>query len=286
MKINIIGGTGVVGNGISQILKLKHDVSIFDSKCFDVPTLRYLDDIFNCDCLIHAGGVTDEEVYENFDKALHRATISTNYLIEGCLKNGCKKFVYISTVHVYGNLMGLLSSKSLPKPKSNYSLFHLFTEGLFKKLDNSCSVDTLILRIPTIYGYPLHKSKINRALLIPYDFPNQLIEKGVINLNTAGLQKRNFCSNLKLGLIVSNWLKGDCSVISNVNGEITMSVRDFALDCISIYHNLTGIMGKLVCNQINLQQTIDDFEIETTIDVKEPLKLTDFIEDYIKLKIH
>jgi nucleoside-diphosphate-sugar epimerase len=181
--------------------------------------------------------------------------------------------------------MGLLSSKSLPEPKSNYALLHLFTEELFKKLDNSCSAITLILRIPTIYGYPLHKNKIKRALLIPYDFPNQLIEKGVIKLNTAGLQKRNFCSNLKLGLIVSNWLKDDCSIISNVKGESTKSVRDFALDCISIYNNLTGNTGKLVCNQTNLQQPIDDFEIEVTIDDKEPFKLTDFIEDYFKLKI-
>lgn len=283
MKISLIGGSGVVGNGIFQILRHGHDVECFDSKCFDYKDLKYIDErIFNCDCLIHAGGVTDEEAYLNFENALFRASIASNNLINQCLKNGCTKFIYISSIHVYGDLQGRLSSELLPHPKSNYALCHLFTESIFRKLSHNNKLKSLVLRVPTVYGFPADINKINRKNLIPYDFPRQLVEKGRIELNSNGLQMRNFCSNLKIGNIVDKWLKDGSTSLSNANGDETLNVRDFAYACIDSYMNITGKKGVVSWKEDDIEANSDDFELVALINEKETLSLLAFLDGYIK----
>jgi UDP-glucose 4-epimerase len=283
MKISLIGGSGVVGNGIFQILRHGHDVKCFDSKCFDFKELKYIDEkIFDCDCLIHAGGVTDEEANLNFDNALYRSSFSSNDLINQCLKNGCTKFIYISSIHVYGDLKGRLSCELLPHPKSNYALCHLFTESIFRKLCHNNKLKSLVLRVPTVYGFPADINKINRKNLIPFDFPRQLVEKGRIELNSNGLQKRNFCSNFKIGNIVDKWLKGESTSLSNVNGDETLIVRDFAYACIDSYMNITGKKGIVSWKEDGHDTNLDDFELFSSINEKETFSLLAFLDGYIK----
>ena len=283
MKISLIGGSGVVGNGIYQILRQGHDIKCFDSKSFDFKNLKYIDQkIFNCDCLIHAGGVTDEEANMNFENALYRSSLSSSDLINQCLKNGCTKFIYISSIHVYGDLQGRLSCDLLPHPKSNYALCHLITESLFRNLSHNKKLKSLVLRIPTVYGFPADINKINRKHLIPFDFPRQLVDKGLIELNSSGLQKRNFSSNFKIGHIINRWLKDGSTNLLNVNGDETLNVRDFAHACINAYTNITGKNGNLSWKENNVNTSIDDFELSSTINVNETFSISEFLEQYIK----
>lgn len=283
MIVNILGGKGVVGNGIFEALEKTYQVNRFGTTSFNNRTLQYDDEaIYHCDCLIHAAGVTDEEVKSDPERAMVRATVAVTDLIEKCRKNGCRYFVYISSVHVYGDIEGVINELSIPNPKTHYGICHLFTEALFHKLSYEEGINCLILRVPTIYGYPYDLEKLNRPTLIPYDFPRQLVTTQKIELKSSGLQNRNFCSNRKVGQIVNSWLKSDMQgcVLSNVNGDYSINVRTFSQQCISAYQKLTGKEAKLYYKEES-EETHPLLSITAILDEPELLTLDSFIEEYL-----
>lgn len=283
MIINIIGGKGVVGNGIYKALDHVHHVNRFGTSSFNIHTLKYDDDtIYHCDCLIHAAGVTDEEVKADPEKAMIRATVAVTDLIRKCQDNGCRYFVYISSVHVYGDIEGVINESSIPNPKTHYGICHLFTEAIFNKLSYESGISCLILRVPTIYGYPADLEKLNRPALIPYDFPRQLVTTQKIELKSSGLQNRNFCSNEKVGKIIKKWLNSEKQgcILSNVNGDYSINVRAFSQQCIRHYKELTGKEGQLFYKEEN-EEDHPLLSITAKLDEPEVLTLDTFIKEYI-----
>jgi nucleoside-diphosphate-sugar epimerase len=155
MKINIIGGNGLVGNGIASALAKNHDIRVFGSSDFDRSTLKFkTSDVFDCDLFIHAAGITDEQVSNDYDHAVFKSNDFIRYIVDGLGKTGCSQIVYISTIHVFGNLNRDLCEKTFCSPLSKYSELHHKTERLFEKLIGKYSMNYLTLRVPTIYGFP------------------------------------------------------------------------------------------------------------------------------------
>ena len=249
MKISIIGGTGTVGHGIYSNLSRDHDVSVFGSDDFDNDSLEYKkNSVFECDVFIHAAGITDELVVENLDSAVFKANTFVNYLVDNLKKSGCSHIIYISTIHVFGDLSKEVSHNVCSDPRSIYSLLHYNTERMFQILLENTGVKFLCLRVPTIYGFAKDKGKLNRPNIIQFGFPLSLLENDFIKLKSSGNQYRLFASNFKVGAIVNKWIgdnNKDQYLIDVVQGT-NITVKDFAKSCIGVFSLLTSRRAQLI----------------------------------------
>jgi nucleoside-diphosphate-sugar epimerase len=253
VRIKIMGGNGVVGFGIRTALSGLNAVSISGRESYDVEAGRYSSSALSeCDCLVHAAGVTDEEVASDQRMAIQRATAAAIELFDEAARAGCTHLVYASSMHVYGPLINtgaVIDERVCPTPGNVYGFCHLATEWALRHVAAKHGLNGLIVRLGAVYGFPAPGSRINRLQLVPYDFPSQLIEDQTIVLKTTGDQRRSFCSNAHVGQLVSDWLGKAAHTsgltVENVRGEATMSVREFAHVCAAVYESVTGRRGEV-----------------------------------------
>ena len=288
MKINILGGYGLVGNGIFLALSEFYDVKIFNSTVFDKNKFEFNDlTLFNCDIFIHAAGVTDEEVASNFNFSILKSTKFINLICSELEKQQCSKIVYISTIHIFGNLNRKIALNSIPNPSTCYSLFHYCAEKIFEFNTNRSSkkIKLLILRVPTIYGFPKNLEQINRPSIIQFSFPLSLIHTNQIVLKTNGLQYRLFASNIKVGNFIKNWINSDIkSIITKftLNG-LNLTVLEFSNLCLARYkiRNPTNAKIKVVSPSVT-NDTFSPINVETIHDIDEPFELVEYLDLFFK----
>ena len=96
------------------------------------------------------------------------------------------------------------------------------------------------MRPGAVYGFPKNRYKLNRFKLIPYSFPISLYKNDKILLKSSGDQMRSFCSNKDIGKRVYNWFKNKNkkSILSNISGDKTYSVKDFGFICTKIFKKI------------------------------------------------
>lgn len=175
MKYLITGGKGFIGSHIAtRLLKEGHKVVLLDNAygghgnpaCFYWHNNRYL----------LAADVADPETYKylvmkepGFDAVLHLAAqpsaaisfedpvvdmhsnlYGTLLLLQWCIAKKVERFVFASTMGVYGTHLEAVNEKVHCRPQSFYGVNKLASEGyvrLFRKW-----INTTILRLFTVYG--------------------------------------------------------------------------------------------------------------------------------------
>jgi len=186
--------------------------------------------------LIHAAGITDEELAHDPVQAWRRGTQHTAALVEAALRGGIRRFVYISTAHVYGPLEGDITEARPVNPLGDYALLHYDAEQIFRRAMLKSGADLLILRPCAVYGLPPDIGRFKRWSLIPFSFPRELLDTGAITLKSSGEQKRNFVSARGIaaeaaGFLAEPFQAGRCRV-QNPLGPDDLSVYDFAQLCV------------------------------------------------------
>ena len=284
MKICILGSSGVVGYGIKKNLS-RHQITSLNSKFYNFKNKSYKIEKINkkIDLFVHAGGVFDEEVKKNKSLALRRASENTIQLLNKLLKLECKYFVYISSLRIYDEKDNFLKENQTPIILNDfYKLCHYITERIFINFCKNYKKTYLILRPGAVYGFS--EKKINRKNLIPYSFPNELIKSKSITLKSSGQQFRNFCSNDDIGKLVSKWIssKKKKSLITNMRGNDTLKVIDFAKLCSKIFRKISKKKCKIIINSKNTKK-FKKLNIHQFYKIKTTNRVEKFIIDYIKL---
>ena len=101
-----------------------------------------------------------------------------------------KQFIYISTIHVYGeNLSGIVDENTKLNPVGNYAITKVMAEIL--SFSKNPDVKTIILRLSNAFGAP-YNLDANCWSLFFNDLCKQLIQNK--NIKSNGTQKRNFIS--------------------------------------------------------------------------------------------
>ncbi|BCA85003.1 UDP-glucose 4-epimerase [Enterococcus saigonensis] len=148
-RILITGKNSYVGNSFIEYLKyFSHD--------FFVNSLNMKDDNWknfefsNYDIVIHLAAIVhskekDESLYYRVNRDLAYETAKMAKI------SGVKQFIYFSTMAVYGNSVGHISSKTPLVPQNPYGKSKLEGEKLISSL-NDDDFKVVILRPPMIYG--------------------------------------------------------------------------------------------------------------------------------------
>ncbi len=288
MKILLLGSNGVIGNGIYLSLKNKKIIRL-NSEGYNHKLNKYkLSKFKKCDYFIHAAGVTEEEIKKyGSNHAIKRATKSTVELLQFIVNLGCKNIIYISTLRLYSEKSITLSEKKTRlHVNDNYKLCHFKTENIFKDISKKKKINYLILRPGAVYGFPFKKKKFNRLKLIPYSFPIELYFKNKITLKSSGVQMRNFCQNQDIGKRILYWIndKKKNNTISNVSGDLTTSVLDFAFLCQKVFQSIFKKKCQIIIPKKNKKNLIKKkLNVNEVIKTKNNGNIKKFLKDFFLL---
>jgi UDP-glucose 4-epimerase len=104
------------------------------------------------DILVHIGAFTPKSGLEANDIEKSNSNInSTKYLIDN-LPSFPSKFIFLSTLDVYGKVEGIISEDILPNPITLYGWSKLYCEKMIENWAKENDVIIQILRIGHIYG--------------------------------------------------------------------------------------------------------------------------------------
>ena len=184
------------------------------------------------DLCIHAASFNEHFLEDYAKKALLINTLGTRNLLEALCVHGVKKFIYMSTFHVYGANAGLITEETPLFPKNDYATTHLCAEYYVKQFAFTCKLDYTIFRLTNSYGCPLN-IKTDKWYLVLNDLVKSAHEYGKITLKTNGKAQRDFI-----------WMGDVCRIV-----EASLSFQESATYNLSLGKSFKIIdLAKMVKN--------------------------------------
>jgi UDP-glucose 4-epimerase len=110
----------------------------------------------------------------------------TAQVVDAVEQSGVKKFIFSSSVSVYGSSEQSVSVADMPNPKTYYGISKMRAEEHVQRL--SGKVETYILRLGNVYGYSknIRMQAVINKMMFEANFRNR------IQINGSGHQKRAF----------------------------------------------------------------------------------------------
>ena len=171
-KYLVTGGAGFLGSCIAKkLLEDGHEIWIIDNlrtgyvanvpnaavfiqgDCSDQQTIDKLGfEVF--DAIFHIAGQSSGEIsFENPVYDINSNTVSSLVLLDFAKKTNCLRFIYASTMSVYGDIIGEYAHEELPsRPKSFYAVGKLATESYLRIYSETNNINFTALRYFNIYG--------------------------------------------------------------------------------------------------------------------------------------
>ena len=245
MKILITGGLGYVGSYLTEYFCNRGDEVFVLSKSTDkhLDGLNYrfiqaditdVNDLRkklteNFDYCLHTASLNDSFIDDYPQKALEVNAMGTRNLIDTLVNRDLKKFIYFSTVHVYGVREGKIDESTIPNPINDYAITHLFGEYYIKQFHQTHQLPYVILRLTNSYAAPWQLNS-TKWYLVLNDLTKMAYENKEIVLTSNGQISRDFI-----------WMGDVCQIIEqiifsknavnetfNVGSEKTYEIIDIA----------------------------------------------------------
>ena len=211
MQVLITGGLGYLGGRLASHLMYK-DYKVFvgtrkgiksvkdplsdaipiqmdwkDPESLELATSRV-------DVVIHAAGMSSQVCSENPPKAFEVNGLNTAKILDAAIANGVRRFIYLSTVHVYKSpLEGDIDENTLPTNLHPYATSKLAGETVVLNAKKMGKINGIVLRLSNGSGHPIfHETKCWHLVL--NDLCRQSIEKRELFLHSEKSIERNFVS--------------------------------------------------------------------------------------------
>lgn len=205
----VTGGAGFIGSQLAQSLVADgHKVVVVDNLSTgymknippkavfikgDIADPMIIDKLYahSFEAIFHIAGQSSGEVsFENPIYDLQTNTQSTLLLLKLCRETSCKKFVYASTMSVYGDQKQLpVSEGDIPMPKSFYGVGKLASEHYLRIYANF-GIATAALRLFNVYGPGQNMENLKQGMVSI--FLAQAINNNHIHVKGAAERFRDF----------------------------------------------------------------------------------------------
>lgn len=222
MRILITGGFGLIGARLGQYLhQLGHQVILGSRNARNPPDwlpqveIAYTDwsDDYSLeeicrkvDVAVHAAGMNAQNCAINPVAALEFNGLATARLLGAASRAGVKRFVYLSTAHVYASpLMGTITEETCPRNLHPYATSHLAGENVVLGASRLEQIEGVVLRLSNAFGPPMQK-ETDCWMLLVNDLCRQAIETGSLTLRSASLQRRDFVTLQNVCRAISHML--------------------------------------------------------------------------------
>lgn len=153
-------------------------------------------------------------------------------LVRAAENAGVRRFVYLSTAHVYGRpLAGLITEESPTRPAETYAGSHKAAEDFVLYGRRPGAMEAVVLRLSNGTGYPV-AAAVQRWTLLVNDLCRQAVERGFVELKSAGLQYRDFICLSDAARAVEHVVELDSAQLGggvfNLGGKASMTVMQMA----------------------------------------------------------
>ena len=144
------------------------------------------------ECVIHLAGPDAHTPLKTSNQMIKNHVGFTKNLVMSAITHNIKKFIYFSTIHVYGkNLNGLVTEHTKPLPIYPFAKAHLKAEEIIQSDDSN--IETMVLRCSNTFGVPYFEN-IKCWNLVMNDLCKSAIDNRRLILNSSGQQYRDFIS--------------------------------------------------------------------------------------------
>jgi UDP-glucose 4-epimerase len=250
INILITGACGYVGARISKYLAEKgHKITAFDS--FDPSAYSQWTSLMEN---IVIGDIRNEDTIleltkNKFDVAIHLISLdhskskkNPNYvssvnvlptwnLLDNLTQKGLKKFIYFSTIHVYGNLPNeRITENKQSKPLNEYGLTHLLSEHICNYYNTKSKTECINVRLSNSYGSPIFKQNSCWWLVIN-ELCKTAMENNEIRLKSNGSPQRDFIHLDDVSRAVNVMINNKNMFVDNIlhiSSGVTMSISELA----------------------------------------------------------
>ncbi|MBI9082644.1 MAG: NAD-dependent epimerase/dehydratase family protein [Desulfobacterales bacterium] len=121
--------------------------------------------------VLHLAGQSSGEIsHESPINDLDINTKATILLAQWAARRECKRFLYTSTVSVYGDGVGgaAMSEQDPPRPKSFYACSKLASENYLKVFGGACGMDATTFRLFNAYGPGQNMDNMKQGMVSIY----------------------------------------------------------------------------------------------------------------------
>lgn len=189
MNYLVTGGAGFIGSVIAKkLIEQGHTITVMDNLSTgyisnlpkeanfiqgDIAEIATIEKLVNIkfDAILHIAGQSSGEIsFEDPVYDLNCNTTSTLRLLAYAKKTGCKRFIYASTMSVYGEQKGKeqFSENDTTNPKSFYAVGKLGSEDYMKIYKQQYGVDYTSLRYFNVYGAGQNLKNLKQGMVSIY----------------------------------------------------------------------------------------------------------------------
>ena len=196
------------------------------------------------DVVIHLAAVNEIDCVKYPSEAVKINIDQTRMILENAISKGVKRFIYFSTVHVYGpSIAGDIDESILPRPAHPYAITHRAAEDYVIAAHDKKRINAMVIRLSNSFGAPVFPD-VDRWTLLVNDICRQLVTTHTIKLNSNGCQFRDFITLTDVERCVGHLLSinpSESNIIFNLASGKSLTVLAMAELIASCYEEVTGI---------------------------------------------
>jgi len=245
-KVLITGGFGYLGGRLAQFLASQDNYKILlgsrrqtqpppwlqQAKVVETRwgSLKCLEEVCSgVDAIVHLAGMNAQDCAADPEAALEVNAVATTRLLQAAICQKVKRFIYMSTAHVYGSpLGGDITEKTNPTGVHPYASSHRAGEDAVSQFRE---IEGIVIRLSNAYGTPVDKD-VNCWMLLVNDLCKQAVQTGRLVLQTSGLQQRDFIGLTEVCRVTEHFSVGHSESkpagVFNVGAGMSQSVLEIA----------------------------------------------------------
>jgi len=285
MKVAVTGANGFVGQALCQYLdrqgitplplsRQAQDFGAFQSQA--LPPLRNVSALSNslqgCHALVHLAARTHQasaSPYSDLEKFRETNVALSQTFAKAAALAGVKRFIFISSIKVYGNGHTLAySHNSKTAPEDAYGLTKLEAEEALKKTCTLNGLELVIIRPPLIFS-PHAKGNIAALVkAIRYKIPLPLAS---IRNQRDVLSLENLNSLIALCLTHPSatnkeWLASDGVPLSTADMiRLLATAHNLKANLFSVPLKALELLARLIRKEVALQKLSGNLEVDSTL---------------------
>ncbi len=221
------------------------------------------------DVVVHLSGMNASECAADPVQALEINGVATARLLRAAIRTGVKRFVFVSTAHVYGSpLRGRISEETNPNSLHPYASSHRAGGDVVRDAHARGQIQGVDVRLSNSFGAPTH-ADTNCWMLVVNDLCRQAALSRTMVLNTSSDQRRDFITLTDACRAIAHLASIDREQLGdglfNVGGEWAPTLKEIAERIGKSYESTFGHPVSLSCKAPQSDSTAK-FELDYRID--------------------
>jgi UDP-glucose 4-epimerase len=208
----------------------------------------------------------------------------TARLLHAAIKRGVKRFIYLSTAHVYGGVLsGNISETTCAVSLHPYATSHRAGEDVVLGARQRGEIEGVAMRLSNAYGAPAHRD-VNCWMLLVNDLCRQALTSQRMVLRSTGMQRRDFIALTDACRAIMALLKlperelGDG--LFNAGGEWSPTILEMAHRIAERVFSVTGRKPEIRRQLGGIGKSTEalNYQIQKLIDIGFDLSSNDIVD--------